>query len=162
MKKYLTDLVDEYIVEDIDGVHPISEEDAEIIELLISIASVIKHKKLQQTLKKWKTQPDSTTVEDLLNLQQELESGTQAGYTVDYVQIKNLTIKVSLIASIEPLDDYDITKRRPVYKLILNRDERSKIVFANAEVEFSSAEERGREYDRLRERLREFTNIRFL
>jgi len=82
--------------------------------------------------------------------------------TTDFIKIKEFTIQVRYIASIEPIDDYDGSKGVPLYKLLINRDERSKISFANTEVVFASASERQRELQRVTNALRDFADVRFL
>lgn len=162
MKRHLQEASDEYAQEPQDNIRPISAVDAEIISELIVAVGAIGNRELRDILSRWKAQPDGITHDELLQFNEEFQPTQNSSSTIDFVTIKNLTIKVALLASIEPIDMYDHRRNRPTYKVIINRDERSKIVFANAEIEFSSAEERDQELARLRERLREFTNIRFL
>lgn len=162
MKKHLKIATDDYVQEPIDGIRPISAIDAEIIETLIRIAGGINNKDLKRALERWKVVPDVDVLDELNGIEDSLDATSATRNSIDYITIGSFTIKVQMLASIEPFDDYDYKKNRPVYKIILNRDERSKIVFANAEIEFSSAEERRLTIERLRDRLREFANVRFL
>lgn len=162
MKKHLKTAKDDYIQDPIDGIRPISAVDAEIIETLIRIAGGINNRDLKQALERWKAVPDVDVLDELNGIEDSLDTTSATSNTVDYITIGSFTIKVQMLASVEPFDDYDFKKKKPIYKIILNRDERSKIVFANAEIEFSSAEERRLAIERLRERLREFANVRFL
>ena len=82
--------------------------------------------------------------------------------TTDFIRIKSFTIQVRYIASIEPVDDYDGVKGVPLYKLLINRDERSKITFANTEIAFASSGEREKELQRVSDALRDFADVRFL
>ena len=159
---YLRDASKHYDNDSYSGIHPVSEIDTEIIECVRSIANKIGNNEFRRLFRKWKMEPDANVLEELVEFDGEYEVRMSDEPTTDYINIKDLTIKVQMIASVEPFDDYDSKRLKPVYKLIINRDERSKIAFANAEVEFSSAEERGAELTSLCQRLREFTNIRFL
>lgn len=113
---------------------------------------------------KW-NDPESTVTEDVIVEQLNVfernfeESPTD---TTDFIRIKDFTIQVRYIASIEPIDDYDGAKGVPLYKLLINRDERSKISFANTEVVFASSGERKREMQRVSNALRDFADVRFL
>mgnify|MGYP003661299551 CR=1 FL=1 len=163
MKRYLQSACDSYSQEDKGGVFPVSKIDAEIIETIVSIARKLNNRPFTDVISKWKEDDDRVIVEELRALDEGLtESQQEGGHTTNFVSIGDLILKVDTLASIEPVDDYDTTKNMVVYKLILNRDERSKIVFANAEVGFLSARARDEELERLRNTLEEFANVRFL
>ena len=162
MKKHLIEASEDYSHEDEDGIRPISLVDAEIIECLNAIAKRLNNREFTAILAKWKQEDDGDVLDELMNFNNAFQGKDPTTATIDFLTIKNLTMRATLLVSIQPLDSYDIKKQKPIYRLIINRDEGSKIAFANAEVEFSSADERNQEVAHLRERLREFTNVRFL
>jgi hypothetical protein len=162
MKRHLIEASSDYAHEDEDGIRPISIIDAEIIEYVTTIAKRLGNKEFTAILSKWKQEDDGDVLSELQNFNDAFQGKEPVSATIDFITIKTLTMRVGLLVSIQPIDSYDMKRQKPNYRLIINRDEGSKIAFANAEVEFSSADERNQEVARLRERLREFTNIRFL
>ena len=162
MKRHLIEASSDYSHEDEDGIRPISIIDAEIIECISTIAKRLGNREFTAILAKWKQEDDGDVLSELQNFNDAFQGKEPASATIDFITIKTLTMRVGLLVSIQPMDSYDMKRQKPIYRLIINRDEGSKIAFANAEVEFSSADERNQEVTRLRERLREFTNIRFL
>jgi len=165
MKQGIRDSIDGYDGISSNGVHPISREDGSIINKLSKILSMIDiPEKLRGCVRNWKSIPDSDVLSILeeveLDIEQDVEDLSSA--TIDYITIGRSTIKVSSLFSLGTVDTYDQDKCEPVFKIIINESDDPRTLNGNKEVSFDDWADRDIELERLRERLGEFTNIRFL
>lgn len=159
MTKELEQAVEEYNEYDIDsvgGVYPISGIDAFIISSLMSKLNELRvNSKFMKILKLWKKISDN----ELLYMIDEFEVPVR---TRDFIEVEGYIIPVSDIFSIKSVDGYDNKAFIPIFKVVINETENVNISTSNIEIVFR--EQMGREscIENIKKRLLEFTHIRFL
>lgn len=156
LEMHLEDSTEEYDLVSVQGVYPISREDAYIISTLHDIMSKLGvNGDLTNALREWKSIPD-TKIRGMLNLVRKQIK------TVDFVTIESHTIIIKSLFSIRKVDSYDTKGHKPVFKILLNETESPNVINGNTEIVFDSSYKRDVCSKKLERKLSEFTNIRFL
>jgi hypothetical protein len=153
--KYLQDIVEQN-KNDLASIAPIAEFDAKIIEKLIHIFGLTYYYDVQQILKQWKQEPD----EKILYL---LDLWIQSGSVPNKILVKlgDVEINIQYLQSITLVDSYDTKSSCPVYKIIINKDESEKLLFANTEIIFFSDGKRKKALDDFKEKTK-YLKIKYL
>lgn len=162
MRQGLQEASDRYIpVESNDGVNPISELDARIINQFFSvIEKLTDNKSIEQIMDSYKLDADGDVYDKLTTFN---ESFTPKGMNArDFVRIKDVKIPVGLINSIEPVDGYDSEANMPTYYILINNTENHYEKLANKQIEFSDPEERDEAIAELETKLEDTGKIRFV
>lgn len=165
MKKGLRESADEYDLEPKMGIYPISEYDTEIIDKTLSILTGLSvDKKLIEILRSWKSKPDIDVLQMLESLEGKLEQNINdtMKFTIDFIDIKGKIILVKTLFSIQKKDSYLNVFKKPTFKILINSTESNNIPNSNIEICFDDSEERDLVIEEIRNKLIEFTNIRFL
>jgi hypothetical protein len=155
LSKHLEEAVDRFDIEP-SSKAPISEIDAKIIDSLVDIFGLIYYKDLSKILDKWKDNPDE---EILHKLQYWIETGPIASKTI--IQLGDKEFNLDFFQSVSLMNSYDNNKRCPVFKIIVNKDDSEKLLFANTEIVFYSEEDRERALEDFKERTK-YLKIKFI
>lgn len=138
------------------SVAPICETDAKIIDALIDIFEKIFYFDLKSIFLKYKDRPDE---EILYSLQMWLKNGSAASKTI--IKLGNEELNLQFFQSISLFDSYDTKMKCPVYKIIINKDETEKLLFANHEIVFYSEEQREEALEEFKEKTK-YLQIRYI
>ena len=166
MKKHLKQCAENYVGErSEEGIRPISLIDAEIITEVRDILKVKGESRIVEILDRWKDHDDGDVLDSLIDYGNTLDPETgedneQRGkggsnYTIDYITIQEFTIKVSHLHSIKPIEKYD---NGPKFGIIINESHWE----ANNELFYGSEDLRDQAVEDIKERLHNFSNVRFL
>ena len=165
MRKELKECSDEYDMISTLGVHPICKDDAKIIDKLHKILIGMEaNVDLIEAIKKWKVSPDDDILGMLeqveLDLEQDIDGEMKK--TIDFISYDGNDLSLKSLFSIRKADSYDMKGCKPVYKVLINDTENINVINGNIEVDFDDYIDRDLSIDDLKEKLSEFTHIRFL
>lgn len=147
------------------GIHPISSPDAKIIKSLIDILKNMDvDSKLIKVVGEWKNIPDEDLIEELSKLSDDLEQNPDKSKVakVDFIKVKDTRLKVNTLFSFEAVDSYNFSKAVAEYKILINRTDNSSLINGNIDVVYDDPNDRELDLQGLEDKLKEFTNIRFL
>lgn len=155
LPKYLQDIVEQNQNEP-SSVAPIAEIDAKIIQKLEHIFELTYYYELSEIIRQWKQEPD----EQVLYL---LDQWIQSGSVPDKILVKlgDIEINTRYLQTISLVDSYDTKNSRPIYKIIINKDESDKLLFANTEIIFLSDNKRRSALEKFKEKVK-YLKIKFL
>ena len=147
------------------GIYPISSVDAKIIKSLIEILKDMDvNSKLIKVIKGWKNMPDEDLIQELSQLSDDLEQNPDKNKSakIDFVRVNGSSLKVQTLFSFETIDDYNYERVRPEYKIIVNKTDNTSLINGNKELTYCNPIDRDLDLQDLEDKLKEFTNIRFL
>lgn len=155
LSKHLQDAV-ENNQNDSASIAPISETDAKIINTLINIFGFIYYEELREIFEDYKKVPDEET---LYKLRLWIQNGPSARKVM--IKLGDKEFNIQFLQSISLIDSYDSTNQCPVYKIIINKDESEKLLFANTEIVFYSRSKRDQELSEFKEKTK-FIQIKYI
>jgi hypothetical protein len=155
LPKYLEDIVEQNQNEPA-FIAPICEFDAKIIQKLEHIFKLTHYYELSYIIEQWKQQPDEKI---LYLLDQWIQDGSVPNKTL--MKLGDVEINMQYLQSITLVDSYDTKNSRPLYKIIINKDESEKLLFANTEVVFLSENKRRNALEKFKEKTK-YLKIRFI
>lgn len=163
IKENLRSATEHYMMfSDALDVNAISEHDAEIISAFVDI--MIKmgaDNNLQKLLESYKVIKDSDFI-NLINSYNESFEGSVQEKTA-MINIKDQFVgSVQAIFSFTRAEYYDSKKNKIFPVLIINKSENLKVPYANTQIIFSDEEELEKEFNNLKERLSNYSNLIFV
>lgn len=152
---YLQQIVEQNQNEPV-SIAPVCESDAKIIQKLEHIFKLTHYYELSEIIEQWKQQPDEQV---LYLLDQWIQSGAVPNKIL--VKLGDVEINVKYLQSITLVDSYDTKNSRPVFKIIINKDESEKMLFSNVEITFLSDNKRRNAIEKFKEKTK-YLKLKFL
>lgn len=145
-----------------EGIYPISKVDAEILSVFLDI--IVKlgaDKNLTKIIDAYKVLPDQDFLALIESYNESFEGNLKDRQVM--VNIKDQFIgNVSAIFSFTRGSFYDNKSKRSVPILIVNKSDNNKVPYANTQIIFQSDEELEQEFNKLKTKLSECTNLYFI
>ena len=166
MKTYLSNNIDSSIAPNTKGIHPVSNEDAQVIfHLLYCIEQMCPS--LYDVVQDWKAVPDAQIIEDLEILAHRIEKNEQKGEQKGgrtFVKFGNARIIPEQIFSYEFIDGYDENDEDHPHRfnILLNKTSNEKTIYANKEIVFYSPDQREHEFKKYTDKVFTFHTINFI
>jgi len=167
----MSDIISKYNSESIDGIHPISELDLEIIKLFRQSCVNAGLQDLSDILQGYKVFDQDRIIKEKLkdfsnDLSPKGSSNKEETISIrNFIQIEDDVLDVENICSIAKGFDIDYVNdytSNEIYSIIINKDFPERQLLNNFEIKFKSEQKRNDIYEDIKNKLKEFTNIRFL
>lgn len=143
-----------------DGIYPISQPDADIAYMMVEIIKKLGgDKELLKILENYKNIKDDDTF-DLLrtyfdSMPEQLKNVKLLLNIGD-----DVTINIAAIYSFTKQETYENGRR--LYQIVVNKTQDLKVPYANTTVSFATEDYRDTEFNNIKEKLRQFSNIMFI
>src|SRR5690606_26802995 len=145
-----------------NGIFPMNETDGQIFLTLLNIIKKLGGENdLIAILERYKSVSDDETYDMLMSY-----------YGIMPEQLKNvkymlnigddITLSIGGLYSFTKQESYSDVLHRQLYDIVINKSQDPKIPYANTTVSFATEEARDTEFNRIKEKLREFSNIMFI
>ena len=122
------------------------------------------NQKILDALRLWKKEPDDFILgrlNEFVNENEQDVSGVMKN-TIDFISYEGNDILIKSLFSVKVKDSYSFKRSIPVYNVLINETENINIPNCNMEVSFDKEEDRDESVERLKDKLKEFANIRFI
>ena len=147
------------------GVHPISKADAKIIGALTDLVTQMgANSKLIEALKAWKSEADVDILGRLeqLDLDDAQDVSGAMKNAIDFISFEGKDLLVKSLFSFKSYDSYDTGNNMPVYRVVINETDNPNLHNGNTVIEYEDEDDRDNALLSLKDKLKEFTHIRFI
>jgi len=173
IKKHLKDACEGYACEIANNIRPISTIDAEFISELIDILDKRGgNKELLSIMKSYKKEDDGRVLDELIQYSMSIddetgEDGNETGgkgknLIIDFIQIKNQYFQAQNLFRLRTFEGWE--KEVPYWGIIINESPLPQSLnwYTDAKIVWETEEERDKGFESLKDKLKNFRNVRFL
>lgn len=163
MNENLKQAVLSYEQEEMKGVHPISEIDADIIVEIGEALRKLGNDELKRIVCEWKSLQDKEVLDMLIqwNLDNEEEVKADDKFRKNFILFDGLTIDVHYVVSISKKSHFDYNEGEMVYEIVINEKVNEKYHYYDTRIPYVTEKERDERYNKLHEILMDTDTINF-